>query len=366
MAHTNRVREIRVINNEIRSITGLRAIAALGVYINHFGNPAWFPNSLNNIQSNGGFAVPFFFVLSGFVLTLAHEGKQINARIFYLNRFARIGPTYIVALLIAVAYVSLSGFTFDHVFMMHFFGLQAWFPTSDSGFAFNGPGWTISVEIFFYALFPILFALFHSRHAFFGKWQTIVLLGISVSLIPFLVHISTLGEMRGLENSYIWPLFLPFHYLGLFILGIGGFKARNSIQTLFQSKFLQSLLCDVIVASSTLLFFVINFKNPMHPLLANAAQFWLLGIPFALSISFLSVAPFSPLSRILGSRLFWFAGKISMVFYLLHVPVTWWVQRIFPMATYEVRFLSVVTATILVHFLIELPTNRLIKNLGRR
>lgn len=355
-----------MINNEIRSITGLRAIAALGVYINHFGNPAWFPNSLNNIQSNGGFAVPFFFVLSGFVLTLAHDGKKIDARVFYLNRFARIGPTYLVALLIAVAYVSLSGFTFDHVFMMHLFGLQAWFPTSDSGFAFNGPGWTISVEIFFYALFPILFALFHSRHAFFGKWQTIVLLGISVSLIPFLVHISTLGEMRGLENSYIWPLFLPFHYLGLFILGIGGFKARNSIQTLFQSKFLQSLLCDVIVASSTLLFFVINFKNPMHPLLANAAQFWLLGIPFALSISFLSVAPFSPLSRILGSRLFWFAGKISMVFYLLHVPVTWWVQRIFPMATYEVRFLSVVTATILVHFLIELPTNRLIKNLGRR
>ena len=350
---------------EIRSITGLRAVAALGVYLNHFGNPAWFPNRLSNIQANGGFAVPFFFVLSGFVLTLAHEGIAIKARVFYLNRFARIGPAYFVALSIAMAYVALSGFTFDHIFILHLFGLQAWFPTSDSGFAFNGPGWTISVEIFFYALFPILFSLFHSRHKFFGKWQTIVLLGIFVSLIPFLVHISTLGKMRGLENSYIWPLFLPFNYLGLFILGIGGFKGRDSIQALFHSKSSQSFLCDVIVISTILLFFVINFRNPMHPLLAKAAQFWLLGIPFVLSITVLSVVPFSPLSRLLGSKVFWFAGKISMVFYLLHVPVTWWVQEWFPMATYEVRFVSVVVATILVHFLIELPADRYIKNLRR-
>lgn len=354
-----------MINSEIRSITGLRAIAALGVYLNHFGNPAWFPNRLSNIQANGGFAVPFFFVLSGFVLALAYDGNTIDARAFYLNRFARIGPTYLVALFIAASFVSLSGFTFNPVFLVHLFGLQAWFPTSDSGFAFNGPGWTISVEIFFYALFPILFSLFHSRHVFFGKWQAVVLLGISVSVIPFLLHIFALGEMHGLENSYIWPYFLPFHYLGLFVLGIGGFKARHSIQTLFHSKFLQSLSCDAIVVASTLLFFVINFKNLDHPLLANAAQFWLLGIPFALSITVLSVVPFSPLSRLLGSKVFWFAGKISMVFYLLHVPVTWWIQRIFPMATYEVRFLSIVVATILVHFVIELPANRYIKNLRR-
>jgi len=354
-----------VINNEIRSITGLRAIAALGVYLNHFGNPAWFPNRLSNIQANGGFAVPFFFVLSGFVLTLAYDGKKIDARAFYLNRFARIGPTYFVALFIAAAYVSLSGFTFDHIFIMHLFGLQAWFPTSDSGFAFNGPGWTISVEIFFYALFPILFSLFHSRNALFGKWQMIVLLSISVSVIPFLVHIYTLGEMRGLEDSYFWPYPLPFHYLGLFILGIGGFKARTSFQEVLQSKFLKALLCDSALISCGFLFFVINFKNPAHPLLAIASQFWLLGFLAIFIITILSVIPFSPLSRLLASTPFWFAGKISMVFYLLHIPVTWWVYKFFPSVTYEMRFLSVVAATVLVHFLIELPANRLIKNLGK-
>ena len=352
-------------SREIRSITGLRAVAALGVYLNHFGNPAWFPNRLSNIQANGGFAVPFFFVLSGFVLALAYDGNTIDVRTFYLNRFARIGPTYLVALFIAASYVSLSGFTFDPVFLVHLFGLQAWFPTSDSGFAFNSPGWTISVEIFFYALFPILFTLFNSSHIFVRKWQFIVFLGISVSVIPFLVHIYALGELRGLEDSHFWPYPLPFHYLGLFMLGIGGFKARDSFRKVLPSKFLAALLCDITLIACAFLIFYINFKNPDHPLLANAAQFWLLGIPFALSITVLSVVPFSPLSRLLGSKVFWFAGKISMVFYLLHVPVTWWIQRIFPMATYEVRFLSIVVASILVHFLIELPANRCIKNLRR-
>ena len=350
---------------EIRSITGLRAVAALGVYLNHFGNPAWFPNRLSNIQANGGFAVPFFFVLSGFVLALAYDGNTIDARAFYLNRLARIGPTYLVALVIAATYVSLSGFTFDPVFLVHLFGLQAWFPTSDSGFAFNSPGWTISVEIFFYAIFPILFTLFNSSKLLFRKWQFIFFLSISVSVIPFLIHIYALGELRGLEDSHFWPYPLPFHYLGLFMLGIGGFKARDSFRKVLPPKFLGALLCDITIIACAFLIFYINFKNPTKPQLAIASQFWLLGIPAILTITIVSVVPFSPLSKLLASRPLWFAGKISMVFYLLHVPVTWWMYKLFPSVTYEMRFLSIVVATVLVHFLIELPANRYIKNLRR-
>lgn len=336
-----------MINNEIRSITGLRAIAALGVYINHFGNPAWFPNRLSNIQANGSFGVSFFFVLSGFDLALAYDGNTIDVRTFYLNRIARIGPTYIVALIIAVAYISLSGFTFDHVFMLHFFGLQAWFPTSDSGFAFNSPGWTISVEIFFYALFPLLISIFNSSLIFFKKWQFIVFLGISVSVIPFLAHIYALGESGGLEDSHFWPFPLPFHYLGLFILGIGGFKARDSLRKVLPPKFFGTLLCDITLIACALLIFFINFKDPTKPQLAIASQFWILGFPAILTIIIVSVVPFSPLSKLLASHPFWFAGKISMVFYLLHIPVTWWIYKFFPSVTYEMRFLSVATAAIL-------------------
>ena len=82
------------IRQEIRSITGLRAFAAIAVYFNHFGLPALSPNWLSNISTNGGLGVPFFFVLSGFVLALAYESRPLIVRQFFIDRVARIAPTY--------------------------------------------------------------------------------------------------------------------------------------------------------------------------------------------------------------------------------------------------------------------------------
>ena len=138
------------IRQEIRSITGLRAFAAIAFYFNHFGLPALSPNWLSNISTNGGLGVPFFFVLSGFVLALAYEDRPLIFRQFFIDRVARIVPTYYVGLLLALCYFYITNvFQLDYVFLVHLSGLQAWFPTSDSGFAYNGPAWTISVEIFY-------------------------------------------------------------------------------------------------------------------------------------------------------------------------------------------------------------------------
>jgi peptidoglycan/LPS O-acetylase OafA/YrhL len=70
------------IRQEIRSITGLRAFAAVAVYLNHFGLPGFSPDWLSNISTNGGLGVPFFFVLSGFVLALAYEDRPLIIRQF--------------------------------------------------------------------------------------------------------------------------------------------------------------------------------------------------------------------------------------------------------------------------------------------
>jgi len=351
---------------EIRSITGLRAFAALGVYLNHFGNPSWFPNYLSNLHSNGGLGVPFFFVLSGFVLTLSYEQKSVGTGTFYLNRFARIAPTYFIGLFVASLYISLTDFSFSYLFVMHIFGLQAWFPSSDSGFAFNGPGWTISVEIFFYALFPYLIKLFRSGPLFLRRWTSVIFVGMATSLIPFFVHIRSLGVMRGLENDHIWPTFLPVHYLGLFIIGIGGCMARTSIQGLLANDRVRAAVCDSVVLLCISLFTLINFKDPEHPLVASAAQFWLLGIPTLCMILLLSVTPTSFLSRFLASWPCWFAGRISLVFYLLHVPVVWWSRRIFPSHSYEMHFLAVVIVSISIHLLVELPCSKQIRRFARQ
>ena len=352
---------------EIRSITGLRAFAAIAVYFNHFGLPALSPNWLSNISTNGGLGVPFFFVLSGFVLALAYESRPLIVRQFFIDRVARIAPTYYVGILLVLFYFYVTNvFQLDYVFLVHLFGLQAWFPTSDSGFAYNGPAWTISVEMFLYVMFPFLYRQLIQKAGFLGNWLTISLLGVSCSLVPFGIHLYFLGELNGIENKHIWTYALPLHYLGLFILGIAGYKSRSFFLDKLPNRLIRGLICDLLIISYALLFTVLNLKDPQHPLIAKAAQFWLLGIPTTLILVLLSIMPGSPISRFLSSQPVWFAGKISMVFYLLHVPTVWTITRLFPELNYEQKFFIVVLLTVIVHLLIEVPGNRLVKALFNR
>src|ERR1700742_1446435 len=89
---------------EIRSLTGVRGLAALFVACYHFlepFHPDWPPLFLNFIK-HGYNSVDLFFVLSGFVMSLSSKklfdggvtGKGYGT--FMKRRFARIFPIYIV------------------------------------------------------------------------------------------------------------------------------------------------------------------------------------------------------------------------------------------------------------------------------
>jgi peptidoglycan/LPS O-acetylase OafA/YrhL len=129
---------------------------------------------------------------------------------------------------------------------------------------------------------------------------------------------------------------------------------------------LRGFICDISILSFGLAFTFINLKDPQHPLLAKSAQFWLLGLPTVFILTLLSVTPNSPISKFLSSSPVWFAGKISMVFYLLHVPTVWTVTRLLPSLTYEKKFLLAVVFSVIVHLLIETPGNRVVKRALKR
>lgn len=345
---------------EIRSLTGLRAVAALGVYLNHFGNPSWFPNRLSNLQNNGGFGVSFFFVLSGFVLTLNYAKSDLNLRTYFVNRISRILPIYWFGLSLALIYVPSDSLDSGKVFLVHFLALQSWFFDSDLGLHFNGPGWSISVEMFFYLLFPILLTTLIKGKTFFQRWQSILVLAMIVSIVPSFVHLYFLGPLQGIQNAYIWPPLLPVHYLGLFILGMSGYQFSSYLE---KRLTVRGLSCDVSILIFLLILIFVNFKDPENPLLAIASQFWLLGLPSVCVLVVLKVAPTSLSSRLLSCRPVWFAGKCSMVFYLIHVPTTRLIQLAFPKAGYELRFVLVACLTVIAHLCIENPANRLIKKI---
>jgi peptidoglycan/LPS O-acetylase OafA/YrhL len=113
-------------------------------------------------------AVSFFFVLSGFILTYVyssnreHESLNVSVRQFHVARLARIGPAYYLALVLLLP-PFVYGFAVAGIMSADTFALailavptltQAWLPPVS--FSWNGPAWSLSVEVFFYALFPLL------------------------------------------------------------------------------------------------------------------------------------------------------------------------------------------------------------------
>lgn len=141
------------VSARLDSLTGLRFFAAFLVVTHHVtGNLAPIP-AIATTSEFGATGVTFFFVLSGFVLTWSwREGDP--ARDFYWRRFARVWPLHAVLLVPPVAGLALlrgvdwTAAAFSAVLV------QAWIPDLRVYYGGNPVAWSLSCELFFYALFP--------------------------------------------------------------------------------------------------------------------------------------------------------------------------------------------------------------------
>ncbi|MEX2469934.1 MAG: acyltransferase [Pseudohongiellaceae bacterium] len=133
-------------------------------------------------------ALSWFFVLSGFILAYNYptlEGRQAYRR-YYLHRFIRIYPIYALAVILSVALIWI-GYTVmgegifgsvrrpfelsydlpeqkDHGFFLWAALRHLTFTQSIGGmetlkFLFNGPLWSLVLEVYFYLFFPLFLLL---------------------------------------------------------------------------------------------------------------------------------------------------------------------------------------------------------------
>ncbi len=207
---------------------GLRTLLALGVVIAHAGSK-WGPT--------GGYAaVETFFVISGFYMALIY-GKYGTPGSFFLSRALRLYPTYFVALVIALAYYSfadIAGHQVEflqrisgeiapiksrlHLVFVGFTNLSIlfsewlWFlPRHDNAYLILPPIWTVSLELMFYLLCPLLL-----------KLQTRWLIVLALAGIAARMAAYELGA-----SSSLWTdTFFPFE-LSFFIAGTLAFRAYS-------------------------------------------------------------------------------------------------------------------------------------------
>ena len=149
-----------VSRSDMPSLTGLRCLAASAVFFAHISfalSETSLASALPWPESIGRTGVALFFVLSGYLLTQPGTLRG-GLRSYGARRFARVYPTYLVATatFVAVGYVQnpsnlpRAGNALLNVSLLQSWAWGGW-DTS-----INFAAWSLSVEVLFYALLPVV------------------------------------------------------------------------------------------------------------------------------------------------------------------------------------------------------------------
>ena len=125
---------------------------------------------LSLFYNYGNRGVDFFFIISGFVFGYVYlvENKSVKFNFFFSNRFARLYPLHFLTLIIVLILQFYSYEKFN-TYLIHFsndsyhFFLNLFFISGwgfEKGASFNGPIWSVSLEIIIYFLFFFLIISF--------------------------------------------------------------------------------------------------------------------------------------------------------------------------------------------------------------
>ena len=244
-------------------------------------------------------AVSFFFILSGFLLTLIYRAGWTTGsyRQFIIARFARIYPVYLLALAIQAPFY----YPLAHIHKTIAVALmvQSWtvLPSDYPG-AWNFPAWTLSVEWFFYVVFPaLLWLLARVRR----KW-----LAIAAILI---VSIAMDGPQAAIGAHLTWfsrHIPLPLLRLPEFALGM-------LVATIQPRQLLKSRWWTATVILLTVLLLGLNVHRFVTlVVIAFAAMIWLL------------VYEESAVRRWLEVPSLVLLGSASYAIYILQDPIRNW------------------------------------------
>ena len=151
--------------NPLISIQILRAVAAWLVVYSHFMQ--LFPTShlVNNGWAKygwlGHFGVDLFFVISGFIMFHSLASRKYSAKEFFVKRLIRIVPAYwFFTFLMTLFFLlyskefSYTGWSWDSLLASLFF-IASKNPSGIGYFPLLTVGWTLSYEMFFYALLSL-------------------------------------------------------------------------------------------------------------------------------------------------------------------------------------------------------------------
>lgn len=284
--------------NKVRfnSLDGMRGLMAVVVLYSHLVGSyyGWEPG---RPLVGAGLCVMYFFMLSGFVLSASHSGKEGFS--YILIRLARLWPLHIITTILMLsiyAYNKKNGFYYssDDVFnisvmLKNFFLLHGVVP--NKFILLNEPSWSISLEFWSSLLVPFIFMKMELK--------------VKLISIPVLLVIA--------YNYY--PDSLPPNFLMssiCMLIGNASYEVRNSS---LLKKYLHSYAFQCL-ALICLLYCSLGVWRGFS---GFESYFYLISFIPMLFID-LTREGFI-LKRIFCSKIILFLGSISFPFYLFHESV---------------------------------------------
>lgn len=356
-------------------LDSLRGLAALSVLFSHF--MLVFPSIENDTLSDGltelnlikyspfhilfagHEAVIFFFVLSGFVLSLLlFRTEKESYNLYTLKRILRIYPPYIVAVMFAIC-VTL------FVQESNLVGLSEWIQTRmEAPITFT----LVLQHILFLGEFnandinPVLWSMVHEMRIslifplvvyFLSKWNfyKTVLVSVVISLAGIILM--KFFQVEGSATNY----FITLHYLSFFIVGGLLAKYRFEIIRWFKSKstffFFNVGLIGLLAYTYSWLFKDVNI---IHNILIDD---WVVVVGASLFI--ILALSSDKISKILRIKPIAYLGKISYSLYLYHGVVlvaclNMFVPKIGIELTLLISFILSIVLSSVGYYLVEKPS----------
>lgn len=228
----------------IEVLTFFRFVAAVLVVVYHFSNGML---GTQGFLMSGPEMVTFFFVLSGFVLAVSADPPSTPGRLayFYGSRIARIVPLFFLAAFLFVAVkVANGGSVGIKALAIHLSFMQAWIPPY--ALAVNIPGWTLSAEMFFYAVFPLIGVWIFRDTSKIKKILSVLAFWLFTVLLATLV----LNLFTENKNAIRFVLHFPMLHLSSFVLGMWGgyfYKRRPGYWQTSSRHLLLAVLCVIFI-----------------------------------------------------------------------------------------------------------------------
>jgi len=349
-------------------LDALRGLAAAYVLLYHMillpspnlVAPRW----LAAFAGNGGSGVTLFFVVSTFSLfyTMPARLREPTPRFsFYLHRFFRIAPLFYALIVLTILRDRII-FGVTHSFS-EIAGMVAFvynlIPGRQESFVWAG--WTIGVEMLFYAVFPFIYSRIRNIYASV-TFFLVALLGWHV-FIGFVQYIPIGDSAKASIAQWFVLRHLPIFALG----GVCYFALRGHLhkETPHQAS---RHIGMMLVSLSGFTYYAL--LNGWLPNVFGAGYYWQ-GVVYALAVCGLCLWPW----RMLVNRLTTYLGKISYSVYLLHPTIVYAMgplyQRIYQVVpTASLALLVCFSLTLFVVGVAAAVTYRLIEEpfigLGRR